>query len=49
MVYSLAMSFERNEDGTWTVAAEWLPEPVTAPSYAEAYWEALARRTAASG
>jgi hypothetical protein len=40
--YSLAMSFDRKPCGTWTVAAEWLPEPVEAETYQEAYWLAIA-------
>lgn len=44
MNYSLAMSFELTETGTWVVKADWLEEPVEAPSYQEAYWKAVALR-----
>lgn len=38
---SLKMKATRNEDGSWTVRADWLDGPVTRPTWEEAYWAAV--------
>lgn len=44
VTYSLAMDVVF-VDGVWWVDAGWLEEPVSAPSWAEAYWKAIAARS----
>jgi hypothetical protein len=39
------MDFERTASGRWIVDADWLDEPVAAPTPEEAYWEAKARHS----
>ena len=43
---SLAMIVDRDASGRWSVLAPWLSEPVTATSWEEAYWIAIAARRA---
>lgn len=38
---SLDMEVIREDDGSYTVIAPWLTEPVNAPTWEEVYWNAL--------
>jgi hypothetical protein len=39
------MRAEREDDGTWTVDAPWLEQPVRAATWEEAYWMAVKARS----
>lgn len=41
LLKSMKMQATKNEDGTWTVRADWLDGPITRATWHEAYWSAV--------